>query len=125
MNKIFGLIVLSPLPLYFSLAELFCLFPLSWACRQKSEAKEEMDAVRGLKGQFDKFTSAARPNSLVQAPLSGLLRGFYRSLFQKNTTFFTFILVGALGFEMLTGSIVDNVWNDLNKGVRIAYIYLQ
>jgi len=78
-----------------------------------------MDAVRGLKGQFDKFTSAARPNSLVQAPLSGLLRGFYRSLFQKNTTFFTFILVGAIGFEMLTGSIVDNVWNDLNKGVRM------
>ncbi len=84
-----------------------------------------MDAVRGIKGQFDKFASSARPNSLVQAPLSGLLRGFYRSLFQKNTTFFTFILVGAIGFEMLTGSIVDNVWNDLNKGVRIAYIYLQ
>jgi len=50
---------------------------------------------------------------------NGISSAAYNLVFRRNITYATYIFGGALIMELTFGSIMDNIWNTMNKGVCI------
>lgn len=78
-------------------------------------------------------TLARRSNMAIVAPRrmmastttsgnsgNGVSSSIYNLVYRRNITYATYIFGGALLMELTFGSVMDSVWNSMNKGVRIV-----
>ncbi|KAJ8613687.1 hypothetical protein CTAYLR_003157 [Chrysophaeum taylorii] len=47
---------------------------------------------------------------------SSLLDGFYRTALKSNISHVTFVVTGAIIFEVIYGKATDTIWNSVNDG---------
>ena len=59
--------------------------------------------------------------TLLRRPASSMIDRFYKTALKSNMSHVTFVVVGAIFFELIYGMGTEALWDNMNKGVRFFF----
>ena len=72
----------------------------------------------GMKTCMNRSNQGVLQHVRTRTTLPSAFQPFYKTVFKNNFTYVTYIVVGAIAFEIVYGKFGDFVWETSNQGVR-------